>query len=270
MTRSRLLSVLLVSLLLSLVAVRAQSPTFDVVSIKENTSGSGASSIGFQAGGRFEAVNEPLARLIAFAYATGIDLPRTQILGGPAWIDTERFDVHALGDQKASPQDRTAKVRSILSERFHLIVHTEMRDLPLYNLVRLRPSGSLGESLHPSDVDCAAAERDRVQPPAASPGQVPPCMKGFLGNQLTARGLTIGELATSMIARVVDRPVVDQTRLAGPYDCTVRWAADASSDQNLPTSIFTALEEQLGLKLEPARGSLEVLVIDYVERPSAN
>jgi len=270
MTKSCVIAVLLLSLLVFLAAVRAQSPAFDVVSIKEDASESGESSIGFQAGGRFEAVNEPLARLIAFAYATGIDLPRTQILGGPAWIDTDRFDVRALGDQNASPQDRIAKVRGILSERFHLMVHTEMRDLPLYNLVRLHPSGPLGESLRPSDVDCAAAERDRIPLPSASPGQVPPCMKGFLGNQLTARGLTIGELATSMIARIVDRPVVDHTGLAGPYEWTVRWAGDAVPDQNLPTTIFTALEEQLGLKLEPARGPLTVVVIDHVERPSAN
>jgi uncharacterized protein (TIGR03435 family) len=73
-----------------------------------------------------------------------------------------------------------------------------------------------------------------------------------------------------MIARFVDRPVVDQTGLAGPYDWRLRWGGDGSPDQSLPTTIFTALQEQLGLRLEPARGSVQVVVIDHVERPTEN
>jgi uncharacterized protein (TIGR03435 family) len=84
-----------VMLLIPLAPVHSQSHSFDAVSIKRDTTESGASTRGFQPGGRFEATNEPLVRLIAFAYATGADLPRTQILGGPNWIDTDRFDVRA-------------------------------------------------------------------------------------------------------------------------------------------------------------------------------
>lgn len=258
----------IVGVLLLSVALSAQAPVFDVVSIKRDMSEGNLSTLGFQRGGRFEAINNSVSRLIAFAYATGVDLPRSQILGVPAWMDTDRFDVRAIGAQTASQQDRITMVRAMLSERFHLVVHSETRDVPVYNLVRLRASGPLGEALHQSDIDCEAAARDGSVPPAPSPGQMPPCMKGFLDNQLMARGLTVGELATSMIARFVDRPVIDHTGLTGPYEWTIRWGGNAASDQSLPATIFSAVEEQLGLKLEPARGSVQVVVIDHVERPT--
>lgn len=243
---------------------------FDVVSIKQDASESGASTIGFERGGRFAAANEPLVRLISAAYATAVDLPRTQIIGGPSWIDTDRLDMRAIGDANASRDEGVEMLRAALADRFRLAIHRETRQLPVYNLVKSRPTGALGPQLRPSDIDCEALRSGSGTPAPPAPGQIFPCVKGFGSNQLMARGLTVGELTASMIARMVDRPVVDQTGLTGPYDWNVRWGGDVSSDQNLPATIFTALQEQLGLKLEPARGPVDVVVIDHVERPTEN
>jgi uncharacterized protein (TIGR03435 family) len=274
MVRSRLLaSVGIVAVVGGLAGARAaQTPpkptAFDVVSIKRDLSESGASTIGFERGGRFAAANEPLVRLISVAYATAIDLPRTQIIGGPSWIDTDKFDVRAIGDENASRDQGIAMLRAALADRFTLAIHSEVRELPIYNLVKSRSDGPLGDALRPSDIDCAALKSRDATPPPPAPGQLPPCILGFGRSQLMARGLTVEQLSASSVARMVDRPVVDRTDLAGPYDWNVRWAGDNPSDLNLPATIFTALQEQLGLKLEPARGSVDVVVIDHVEHPT--
>src|SRR5580704_13570965 len=209
----------------------AKPPAFEVVSIKRDTSESGASTIGFERGGRFAATNEPLVRLISAAYSTAVDLPRTQIIGGPSWIDTDKFDVRAIGGENASRDDGVMMLRAALADRFSLAIHRETRELPVYNLVKSRPAGPLGMQLRPSDIDCAALERGGHAPAPPAPGPIPPCVKGLWPDQLMARGLTIGELAQSAIARMVDRPVVDRTGLTGPYEWNVRWGGDGSSDQ---------------------------------------
>ena len=246
----------------------AQQPTFDVVSIKIDTSASAASTIGFDPGGRFEAIGESLQRIISAAYSAGAMLPRNQIIGGPAWIDTDRFVMHAIGDPNASPENRTAMLRAALADRFKLAAHHETREMPIYNLVKARADGRLGDRLRPSDVDCEKVRSAGTVPPP-SPGEVPPCIKGFGTRKLMGRGMTISEFAAGQLVRFVDRPVEDHTGLSGPYEWTLEWSGD-STDQSLPATVFTALQEQLGLRLEPGRGAVDVVVIDHVEHPTEN
>lgn len=245
----------------------AQPKTFDVVSIKIDTSASSASTIGFDPGGRFEAVNESLPRIISAAYSPGAMLPRNQIIGGPGWVDSERFVVHAIGDPAASEEERRTMLQAALADRFKLAAHRERREMPIYSLVAARADGRLGARLKPSDVDCDALRSTRSAPPPPAPGQTPACIKVFGTRKLMGRGMTISELALGEVVRFVDRPVEDHTGLSGSYEWTLEWSGDAS-DQTVPSTIFTALQEQLGLRLEQARGMVDVIVIDHVERPT--
>jgi uncharacterized protein (TIGR03435 family) len=259
---------------ISLSAFAAQGVAFDVASVKPNTSGDGASTIGFEQGGRFLAVNMPVASLIQTAYATSA-VPRPQIVGGPAWIDSDRFDVGAVTDRNPSQDQRLMMLRALLADRFKLAIHQETRELPIYNLVRSSPDGKLGDKLRVSDIDCDALRNSGRMP---DPGQLRPCMMAFGLGSLHVKGMTTSQFATGGLARLVNRPVFDRTGLgATVYDWALEWTPDqpsqvsggtTPSNLGLPSSIFSALQEQLGLKLESAKGPIDVLVIDHVEKPT--
>jgi uncharacterized protein (TIGR03435 family) len=160
-------------------------------------------------------------------------------------------------------------LRRLLIDRFKLIAHYETRELRVYSLVKAREDGRLGPSLRRSDVDCAAlraAAGDRPIP--AAPGQKRPCIMGFGRSQITGDGLTIVSL-TSMLSRYVNRDVIDRTGLEGGFDWVLEWTPDGqvAADSERP-SIFTAIQEQLGLKLQAQDGTVQVLIIDSVERPT--
>jgi uncharacterized protein (TIGR03435 family) len=270
--------------------LRGQAPVisgsqvhFNVASVKSNKSGEAATTLGFQQGGRFLAVNETLVRLMGEAYATSPEffaLPRFRIVGGPAWIDADRFDVDARvdGDPAPSPQLSHVMLQSLLADRFKLIVHEDTRDLPIYNLMTSRRDGRLGEKLHASAIDCAALAAGGG-PASVTPDQPRPCIMTFGHGSLSAHAMTMSQLASVGLTRLVGRPVVDRTGLDGAYDWVVEWTPDQPSrgqgSSGTPThieperpSIFTAIQEQLGLKLEPATGPVDVLVIDHIERPT--
>jgi uncharacterized protein (TIGR03435 family) len=255
------------------------SPTFDVASIKLNKSGDAATTLGFQQGGRFRSVNETLVRLIGEAYATAFALPRFQIVGGPAWIDADRFDVDARPGGNPSSQDAHLMLRTLLADRFKLALHSETRELPIYNLVPFRRDGKLGDRLHPSNIDCAALRGAGATANPASSAGAPPCIMNFGRGSLSAKAMSMSQLANMGLARAVNRPVVDRTGLQGAYDWTLEWTPNQSAQSQLsagaptPTdpdrpSIFTAVQEQLGLKLESTTGPVDVLVIDHVEQPT--
>jgi uncharacterized protein (TIGR03435 family) len=258
-------------------------PAFDVTSVKPNKSVDAPSRLGFQPGG-FTATNETLRRVIGEAYGPLQPLPGFQILGGPDWMDTDRFDIVAKVEGTPSPVARQAMLRTLLTDRFKLTVHGETRALPIYWLVMARNDGTLGPQLRRSDVDCAAldAARRRGEPPApALPGPVPACALRFGVGQLTAKGMTMAQLAGMALSRFVNRVVVDRTGLSGGFDWTLEWTPDQApsgraaavesqtNDPNHP-SLFTAVQEQLGLKLTSEKGPVQVLVIDAVERPVAD
>jgi uncharacterized protein (TIGR03435 family) len=277
--------------------VRAQSPqtpapAFEVASIKLNNSGDGRVMMQQQPGGRFTATNIPLRLLIRNAY----QLQDFQIVGAPSWINSERYDIVAKAEDGTPPEtpslDRTGPsriqlmIRSLLAERFQLVAHDETRELPIYALVVARSDGKLGPDLKKSEVDCNAvfaAGRGRGMPPPPGPpqpGERPQCgIRIGMGN-LAMGGAPLPQFANSL-AMFVGRTVQDKTGLTGNYDVTLTWTPDQMpqrppgapepppADPNGP-SIFTALQEQLGLKLDSQKGPVTVLVIDRVERPKEN
>jgi uncharacterized protein (TIGR03435 family) len=220
--------------------------------------------------------NIPLKELIRQAY--GLD--DNQILGAPGWLSSERYDIEAKvssSDTDAlhnlSPDQRGLMLQPLLADRLHLKVHTETRVLPVLALVVAKDGPKLHE---------------------AKPGDTyPNGIKGFEGQggagmmhmgpgQLTAQGLPMSSVAR-LLTRQLGLMVQDETGLTGKYDFTLQWtpergAADAgqpgpdntASTEPAGTSIFTAIREQLGLKLESRKAPVEVLVIDHVEAPSEN
>ena len=263
-------------------------PSFEVASVRPNTSGDAKmESMYVLAGGRYTAVNIPLRLLIINSYG----LQPQQLIGAPDWISTERFDIVAKADgeldppvSRGAPSRLQLMIRSLLAERFKLEIHREPRQVEIYELVRARSDGKLGPELKPSAVDCEAlrAPRRAGDPPPGppKPGERPQCGARVGAGELVAGGQPLLELV-SLLSGTVGRSVVDRTGLDGNYDIYLKWTPDfvrqrpagetvringVEFDPAGP-SIFTALQEQLGLKLESARGTVEALVIDHIERP---
>jgi uncharacterized protein (TIGR03435 family) len=200
--------------------------------------------------------------LIQYAY----NLPKSQIVGGPGWFDSAMYDIDAKSGPevdaqlKAMPdgdaaQQKRLMVRELLKERFSLTTHEETRVLPVYNLVLAKGGAKFQPSDHSGTTIGAGRSRIHVQ-----------------GSDDTI-GLLARELAQSQ-----GRVVVNKTRLTGRYDLILRWTPDDAStpllngepDPNAPPGLFTAIQDQLGLKLESGKGPVPVLVIDHIEPPSAN
>ena len=275
-------------------ATSTTGPAFEVASVKPNKSGDGRINIGFRPGGQFTATNTPLRLLIRNAYL----IQDVQLVGGPDWVGSNRFDIiaKAEGDVPLAPPGTAGPMqlmlRALLAERFKLAVHNETRELPIYALVVARSDGKLGEKVRPATVDCAAifaAARARggQPPPPPNPGERMPCGSRIGPGVLNAGSFSLSQLSVTL-SQIVNRTVVDRTGLTGNFDFDLLWTPDqlpqrapgTPADQPLRTngaeidpngpSIFTALQEQLGLKLESQRGPVEVLVIDRVEQPTAD
>jgi uncharacterized protein (TIGR03435 family) len=290
-----------VALAAALTTLRAQAPgagqkpRFDVVSVKENTSGAGG-GLRTQAGGRFIATNVIVKRLIAAAFqmADSPDTADERILGGPDWIGTMHVDITARAGSPfvQSPDgpdpDLLLMIQSMFEDRFKMRVHHETRDLPVYELVLARADGRLGPELHQSPNDCdaiIAAVRAGGSPPARQgPADPPAC--GAMGGpaRIIAGGLPMKQFAMRLTDTLsgtsAGRLVVDKTGLTGRFAFTLFWTPErmpASAppagippiDPNGP-SFFTALQEQLGLKLQAARDPVDVIVIDSIERPTGD
>jgi uncharacterized protein (TIGR03435 family) len=257
--------------------------SFDVASVKRNNSGEQGGRLQAQPGGRFTAVNATLRQLILRAYA----VQDYQIVGEPKWVDSDQFDIEAKAAGDVTAGQLAAMLKSLLAERFKLAAHTETRDLPIYALVLARMDGKLGPKLRASKVDCDAVAEEALAtrggaPPEAARGELPPCGIGFGGmGQMAARSKPISQLLP-FFSQVTQRTVVDRTGLKGGFDADLTWTPDPSSpllaaappdaapaDPNGP-SIFTAVQEQLGLKLESQKAPLPALVIDRIEPPTAN
>jgi uncharacterized protein (TIGR03435 family) len=260
---------------------------FEVASVRENPVDDGKVMFGIQPGGRFNAVNAPLWELIRMAYG----VQRTQIVGAPDWTNTARYDIvaKAEGDiPRAGPAAPIGPLnfmlQDLLEDRFKLRAHREHRELPIYALVVARSDKQLGAGLRPSAVDCAAMRgrggRPGMPPPGPPPaGERPVCGMRVMPNRVLAGGIPLTQL-TLMLSQFTQRIVVDSTGLSGNFDIDLTFTPEQLPqgppppgvtlppiDPNGP-SLFTALQEQLGLKLESDRAPVEVLVIDHVERPT--
>jgi len=264
----------------------AQQPplAFETASVKPNKSGAEERYFRLDPrGGSLTVVNMQLRDLITFAY----QIQNFQLEGGPDWIASDRFDIVARPEREAPStggQDPLRMMlRTLLADRFKLVMRKETKDLPIYQLVVAREDGRLGPQLRPAAADCAAraAAARAGTPPPASSGPPGPGSCGSTINPARVRGggVTLATLA-SLLEGPAKRLVIDRTGLAGNWDFEANYTPDRSQlppgvelpssiDPNGP-SLFTALEEQLGLKLRPARGPVEVLVIDSVQQPTPN
>jgi len=257
---------------LSAQAPASRPPTFEVASIKVNTSGTlRTSTYGLQPGGRYTVVNWTIRGLLQQAF----HVQDFQLVGGPDWLDKDRFDVTAKADRQFTSAQVPAMLQALLRDRLQLRVHTEVRNLSLYTLALDRRDRKLGPRMHASGVDCGAQLASGVPPPPPENGKVPPCgMETRGGRHLIANGVTMPQLA-NLLSFPTHATVVDHTELTGSFDIDLEW----TPDQALPgaegltpapdaISIFTAIKEQLGLKLEPHKGPVDVTVIDHIEKPT--
>lgn len=262
---------------------QAGGQSFEIASVRRNNSGEQGGRLQAQPGGRFTAVNATVRQFILRAYA----VQDYQIVGEPKWVNSDRFDIEARASGDVTPARLSAMLKSLLAERFKLATHTETRELPIYALVLARKDGKLGPQLRASKVDCGAVAEESLAtragaPPEVAPGEAPPCSIGFGGmGQMAARSKPIAQLLP-FFSQVTQHTVVDRTGLTGDFDADLTWTPDPSSlllatappdaapaDPNGP-SIFTAVQEQLGLKLESQKAPLPALVIDRIEPPTAN
>lgn len=242
------------------VASLAQQPTarFEVASVKPNNTGA-EPSMNLPPRGSVAIVSVPLENVIVNAYG----IPAFRVLDAPDWIRRERFDISAKipDDAAAGP---LSMLQSLLEERFKLRVHRETREQPIYTLVVARSDGRRGPRLKPSSADCGSAP---AFPPTAQCGAL--FGVGPAGGRIISRGQPLARVI-SALSMAVSRGVVDRTGFQGPFDVELEWSSDvgASATNSNTPNIFTALQEQLGLRLEPSRGPVEVLVIESVERPT--
>lgn len=251
--------------------VRGQEPAFDVASVKVNTSNAPVSRMSAPAGtGRFEVTNAPVRMLILNAYG----IPDFQLAGGPSWIDTVRVDITAISAATTTRDQIARMTRTLLAERFNLAVHREQRETQVYALVVARPDGRLGPNMNPSTTDCAAVTAKGGAAPQLPSGQLL-CTSRMSPTTVNAGAMTMARLA-QFLNGIVGRLVIDETKLAGTYDLQLTFAPERAlppgapaADPGLP-SIFAALQEQLGLKLETKRGMVEMLVIDRIDPPKEN
>ena len=237
--------------------VRGQSvqPRFEAAAIRRNTAGAGGPELITEEGGMLSVRNFSVRTLVRL----GWHLREVEVLGGPAWMDSEGYDVQAKGNPSATDAQLRLMVQALLAERFQLVIHREMRELPVYAMI----VGKNGPKIHESD----ANSRPDVKTTAS---------------RITAQKVRLSILA-QLLSPMLDRPVLDRTGLDGRYDFDLQWSADGElatakdAGARAPgaldaagASIFTAIQEQLGLRLETQKGPAEVLVVDRVERPSEN
>jgi uncharacterized protein (TIGR03435 family) len=189
-----------------------------------------------------------------------------QITGVPAWLELERFDVSAVSDVEGEPSDEQwrAMVRKVLADRFRLVIHRDWKELSVYRLT--------------------VGKRSPTLTPGVGDPDGPPSVGFQRVGSLVARSANMADFINTLQFIVLDRPVVDQTGIAGRYDFTLNWTPDefqfsglgvnppASRNKgaNAPPDLFTAIQQQLELKLESTKAQVEVIVIDHVEKPSEN
>ena len=242
-----------------LFGAQAGAQSFEVAAIKLSQPAAGERQFtGFQTpgGGRLNTVNTSLRMLITFAY----NVKDYQLSGGPGWANSETYDITAKAEQNATPAQLRLMLQALLKDRFKLVLHHETKDAPVYELL-------------------VAKGGPKLQEDTASPGS----RMGMRGpGAVTAERASVAMFA-QLLGTLTGRPVVDKTGLTSTYAFMLNWTPDvgeggprgpggpdvAPPDSNGP-SLFTAIQEQLGLRLQSAKGPVENLVIESVERPSAN
>ena len=235
-------------------------PSFEVATIKPSKPDQPGKAF-LVRGVKFTTINTTLNDLITFAYG----VQQKQVVSGPSWMDTDKWDIEAQPDVPGTPnrQQLRTMVQKLLADRFQLKFHKDTKELSAYVL----SVSKSGQKMTKSD---------------AGPNGLPGLFFRQLG-VLTVQNATMGDFAELMQTAVLDRPVVDQTALDGKWNFLLKWTPDESqfggmgvkvpppSDApDAPPPLFTAIQEQIGLKLDAGKAQVPVLVIDKVEKPSAN
>ncbi|HEY1756232.1 MAG TPA: TIGR03435 family protein [Bryobacteraceae bacterium] len=234
-------------------AARGQAPVFEVAAIRPSPPV--AVWAGFQTpgGGRFEGSHVTVKAMVAYAYGVR-DL---YVSGGPGWAASDQFEILAKADEGATPAQMRGMLQSLLAERFKVVARRETKELPVYDLALAKGGSKLQES-------------------SGAGGFVK-----YLGRgQIEGKAVPVAAL-TQYLSTELERIVLDKTGLAARYDFKLSWTPGEGLSEKLKisdtapldpggASLFTALQEQLGLKLEAAKGLVETIVIDHVERPSGN
>jgi uncharacterized protein (TIGR03435 family) len=236
---------LLAAIATAAVSAQSASPAFEVAVVRENRSGSQNSS-SRTAGERYSGVNVSLISLLRTAYA----VQEFQIAGQPAWADIEKFDIDAKMPSGANPRDFPLMLQRLLADRFKLVVHQEPRQAPIYTLVVTKE----GPKLAPGD-------------PSKCGGSS--CGFNASPTEIVGENVTMAQFA-ARLSRSIGTHVVDGTSLSGTYDFKVTWLPDdrfAGRGASANPTLFTAIQEQLGLRLQSGRGPVETLVVDRVEKP---
>jgi uncharacterized protein (TIGR03435 family) len=232
---------------------------FEVATIKPSNPGAQGKLLTIK-GRQVLTINTSLSDLISYAY--GLHL--RQVVGGPSWMESDKYDITGLPEGQGMPNQNQMRqmLRALLEDRFKLTTHRETRELQAYALV-VAPGGP------------------KMTKNDSNPNGLPGLLFRGLG-VLPATNATMGDFAGVMQLAVLDRPVIDRTGLQGRWDFTLTWTPDetqfasfgvripTSTDPNAPPVLFTAVQEQLGLKFDSVRAPVEVLVIDRVEKPSEN
>jgi uncharacterized protein (TIGR03435 family) len=259
------------------ISVPVPRAEFDVASIEANNSGTREVKIGASSPGTFNAENVWLRFVIQLAW----NVKDFQVLGGPGWAASERYDINAKTATGATFEQMKPMIQALLEDRFHLALHPENRELPVYELTTAKG----GVKLQASQAGSCVTRDSAFGLPAT--GQKPP---DFCGNMtmsprsIAGNGISMQQIATAL-SNALRRTVVDKTGLTGVFDVHVEWTADQSTPgllapglapvANEPPadaggSLFTVIQEQLGLRLQSGKAPVEVLVIDHAERPGAN
>lgn len=268
-------------------------PRFELASVKPSTGPTGERG---QPGGRYLATRS-VKFFIADAFFFGTPLQMSRVIGGPGWIESALYEINGQASTPwqrspdGPPRELFLMIRSLLEERFKLKTHMETRELPVYELVLARADKSPGPQLRRPTVDCdalIAAVRAGAPPPARQPNEPPPCgaMRGPA--RLLAGSIPMEQFANMLTFVMADangpagaadaRRVIDKTGLSGRFAITLAWTPERIPEAPPPPgippidpngpSLVTALQEQLGLKLQSARSRMEVVVIDSIERPT--
>jgi uncharacterized protein (TIGR03435 family) len=256
----------------------AARPEFEVASIKLNKSGDLRAMMLPPRGGRFTATNIPFQFLLTLAFK----IKDFQLTGAPAWVSSERYDIEAKAAGNPSLGEVDKMVQALLEDRLQFKFHRETKELPIYALVVAKAG-----KLHPAEGECGPRPDGLLPVPEA--GKLPTALCGgffaFPGH-LSGQKVSITQLLDPL-SRFTGRNVIDKTNLTGKYDIDLQYTPDLGQFPSIPggtppgipslppidpngPSLFTALQEQLGLKLESQKAPVELIVIDSIERPSEN
>ena len=242
----------------------ASPAAFEVASVKQNKSGDKGYSLPPPVGGRLLLMNVPLSMLVEYAY----HLQDFEVTGTRGWMVSERYDVDAKADGKTTEDEARRMLQSLLADRFKLKVHKEPKDLPSYALTIAKG----GLKMKQSSGECP--------PPSENSTSQTPCggFRLFQRRQLSGEKVPVAELR-DILSTLTGRTIIDKTGLKGVFDISLKWTPDevlavgaeaGAADGPSDGSLFSALQEQLGLRLESQKGSIQILVVDAAEKPSAN